>query len=293
MAADRQEDELRRRDGHDRHDRHDRHDGVTPPANRSRGTRPALDSPAVSAAGIARRVTDHARSRGVGPVLTDCATWATRWAAGRPLAGRPTAATFGHEGVQRPYDRSAYNYTWLNERAVELPLAAAQLEAAERAGVDPARILEVGNVLGHYRTVAHAVVDKYERAPGVHNVDVVDLDLAGPFDLILAVSTLEHVGFDEDVQDPGKPARAVARLAAALAPGGRLWCTFPVGYNPALDAALREGSLGFTRLTALRRTGRTNRWTQVPAEQVWGVAYDWLLYTAHAVIVAELVRPAT
>lgn len=248
-----------------------------------------LDSGAVPAAGIARRVTRHARSRGVAPVLADCASWAARWIVGRPLTGRPVSATFTHDGVPHRYRRSAYNYTWLNERAVEVPLAVAQLDAAERAGTDPARILEVGNVLSHYRPAAHTVVDKYERADGVHNVDVVALDLAGPFDLILAVSTLEHVGFDEDVQDPGKPARAVARLGSVLAPGGRLWCTFPVGYNPALDAGLRDGSLGFTRLTALRRTGRDNRWAEVPPADVWGVQYDWLLYTAHAVIVAELV----
>ena len=223
-------------------------------------------------------------------MLTDCASWVARWAAGRPLAGRPTTATFCHDGVDRPYQRSAYNYTWLNERAVEVPLARAQLAAARRAGTDPARILEVGNVLSHYWAVAHTVVDKYERAPGVHNVDVADLDLTGPFDLVLAVSTLEHVGLDEEVQDPGKPARAVARLASVLAPGGRLWCTVPVGYNDALDADLRKGNLGFTRLTSLRRTGRANRWEQVPVEDVWAVQYDSLLYTAHAVIVAELVR---
>jgi hypothetical protein len=82
----------------------------------------------------------------------------------------------------------------------------------------------------------------------------------------------------------------VAHLTSLLAPGGRLFCTFPVGYNPALDERLRTDGLGFDRLTALHRTGRDNRWTQVPVDEVWGVAYDWLLYTAHAVVVADLRR---
>ena len=236
------------------------------------------------ASAIATRVTRHARTRGVAPVVADCASWAARWVLGRPRAGRPGGPTFAFDGVELPYLRHAYNYTWLNERAVEVPLAAAAL-----AGAGP-RVLEVGNVLGHYLPVAHTVVDKYERSPGVHNVDVVDVDL-GPFDLILAVSTLEHVGFDEEVQDPEKPARAIAHLASLLAPGGRLWCTFPVGYNPALDERLQADGLGFDRLAALRRTGRDNRWEQVPVDDVWGVAYDWLLYTAHAVVVAELTAP--
>lgn len=253
---------------------------------------PDLDSPAVPVSTIARRVQDHTRTRGVLPVLADCANWSLRWAAGRPGAGRPSPATFTHEGVERPYFRHPYHYTWLNERAVEVPLAEAVLDEVALAGHDPARVLEVGNVLGHYRPVTHTVVDKYEQAPGVRNVDVVDLDPAttGPFDLVLALSTLEHVGFDEEPKDPGKPAAAVAVLASLLAPGGRLFCTFPVGYNPALDEALRTDGLGFTRLTALRRTGRDNRWEQVPLDEVWGVAYDWLLYTAHAIVVAELQR---
>lgn len=245
----------------------------------------------MAASTIARRITRHARTRGLAPVAADCASWAARWALGRPRAGRPTD-TFGHDGAELPYLRHAYNYTWLNERAVEVPLAAAALAAAGPS----ARVLEVGNVLAHYLPVTHEVVDKYERAAGVHNLDVVEIGadpaVSGPFDLVLAVSTLEHVGLDEEVQDPGKAARAVEHLASLLAPGGRLWCTFPVGYNPALDEALRADGLGFTRLTALRRTGRDNRWEQVPVDDVWGNSYDWLLYTAHAIVVAELVRPA-
>jgi SAM-dependent methyltransferase len=236
---------------------------------------------------IARRITRHARTRGLAPVVADCASWGARWALGRPRTGR-SGATFTHDGHAVGYLHHAYNYTWLNERAVEVPLAAAALAAAGSS----ARVLEVGNVLAHYQPVTHAVVDKYEESPGVHNVDVVDIDIPGPFDLIVAISTLEHVGLDEEVQDPGKPARAIAHLTSLLAPGGRLWCTFPVGYNAALDEGLRAGRLGFDRLTALRRTGRDNRWEQLPVTDVWGISYDWLLYTAHAVVVAELVRPA-
>lgn len=245
----------------------------------------SLDSPAMHPATIARRVGGHVRERGVGPVLADCATWAVRWAAHRPRAGRPSTATFRYDGVEHRYLRHAYNWTWLNERAVEVPLAAAVL-----AGAAGGRVLEVGNVLGHYQAVGHTVVDKYERAAGVLNADVAELDLPGPYDLVLAVSTLEHVGLDEEVQDPGKPARAIERLTSLLAPGGRLWCSHPVGYNLELDRQLQDGRFGFTRLTALRRLGPSNRWEQVPVEEVWGTRYDRLLYTAQAIVIAELQR---
>lgn len=176
-----------------------------------------------------------------------------------------------------------YHYTWLNERAVEVALTLDLLE--RHAG---AEVLEIGNVLGHYSNVAHTVVDKYERAPGVLNADVATLDLGRTFDLVLAVSTLEHVGLDEDVLDAAKPARAIERLRAHLKPGGLLWVTHPVGYNLALDQQLRSGELGFTRLRALLREPTRNVWREVPVEQVWETPYDRLLYTAHAVVVAEL-----
>ena len=60
------------------------------------------------------------------------------------------------------------------------------------------------------------------------------------FDLIVSVSTLEHVGLDEQRREPGKAAAAVRRLTSMLAPGGLLWMTVPVGYNPDLEQAIRR-----------------------------------------------------
>lgn len=185
------------------------------------------------------------------------------------------------------YFAHPYHYTWLNERAVEVALALDLLDQHE--GVD---VLEIGNVLRHYADVAHPVVDKYERSPGVLNADVADLDLGRTFDLIMAISTLEHVGLDEAVADPAKPARAIERLRAHLRPGGLLWITHPVGYNPTLDEQIRTGDLGLTRLRALRRDDSRNVWREVPVEHVWAARYDRLLYTAHGLVVAELTAPS-
>ena len=119
------------------------------------------------------------------------------------------------------------------------------------------RILEVGNVLSHYRPEQdHLVVDKYEDAPGVINRDVLELDDLGPFDLVVAISTLEHVGWDERPRDPDKAPQAALALTRLLAPGGRLVFTVPAGYNPALDAALRDGSIPLSSSAALRRIGQ-------------------------------------
>jgi SAM-dependent methyltransferase len=169
---------------------------------------------------------------------------------------------------------------------VEVPVAQALVDQHA-----PDRVLEIGNVLAHYRPQEHQVVDKYEQAPGVLNRDVLDLEGLGEFDLIVAISTLEHVGWDESPREPTKAARAVSALRCLLAPGGLLAITVPVGYNAAFDAVLRSGEVPLDRAVALRRAGGT-RWREVPPAVVWSVPYDFLLYRARGVLFGFIERPA-
>ncbi|HET8645421.1 MAG TPA: class I SAM-dependent methyltransferase, partial [Vicinamibacteria bacterium] len=170
--------------------------------------------------------------------------------------------------------------TWSNERAVEVPVVWRLVE--ERAG---GRVLEVGNVLGHYFPRRHTVIDKFERAPGVVNADAADHDTPRRYDLIVSISTLEHVGFDEEPREAGKPLRAVANLTRLLAPGGLLCATIPLGYNPHLDALLESGALAWTRRLALRRVTRGNRWREASWEDVRGSRYDEPWVGASAVVI--------
>jgi len=160
-----------------------------------------------------------------------------------------------------------YNLTWRNEREVEIAVAAEAVKSRAAA-----RILEVGNVLSWYMPVAHAVVDKYEHGAGVINADVVDFDPGRRYDLVVSISTLEHVGWDEHPRDPEKVVRAVARLKRLLAPGGRLLITAPLGYNPGFDALLEAGRLGFDRLSFLRRDDRTHQWSEIEAQAAYAAA---------------------
>ena len=156
-----------------------------------------------------------------------------------------------------------------------------------------ARILEVGNVLSHYRSQHHTVVDKYEQASGVLNRDIFELSDLGSFHLVVAVSTVEHVGWDESPRIPGRAVEAIHALRALLAPGGRLVLTVPVGYNPSLDQALRAGVVPFEHLVALRRKGGGTAWRQVTPDEAWRAPYDFLLYSARGVLVATVGGDAT
>jgi SAM-dependent methyltransferase len=232
---------------------------------------------------LGARARAAVQARGLRPVAGDFARWGMAAAAGAPWTLGGAHGTFELQGERHRYLYHRYKLTWLTERAVEVPVAQAEVDRC--AG---GRILEVGHVLGHYRPQTHPVVDKYEQAPGVLNRDVLALGDLGPFDLIVAISTLEHVGHDESPQDPTAAPRAVAELRKRLAPGGRLVVTVPAGYNPAFDAALRDGAIPTRSLAALRRAGAGTDWREVPAAEAWTVPYDFLLYRARAVVFAVI-----
>jgi hypothetical protein len=100
------------------------------------------------------------------------------------------------------------------------------------------------------------------------------------------------VGRDERPRDPAKAKRAVAALRSLLAAGGRLVITVPVGYNPELDAALRDGEIQFTCAAALRRDGSGPRWRAVTRAEVFSAPYDFLRYSARGVLFAVIDAPA-
>jgi hypothetical protein len=190
----------------------------------------------------------------------------------------PTHFSLGGETYRYYYHW--YNRTWINERCVELPFAFSLLDRC--AGK---RVLEVGHVLGHYGRRGHDVVDKYERGRGVRNADVTELHSETRYDLIVSLSTLEHVGWDESPCDPEKTVRALERLIGLLCPGGMLAVTFPLGYNPHLDRHLWEGSLPFNRVHYLKRLNAVNDWEEASAEDVKGTAYGSPHFAANAVVI--------
>jgi SAM-dependent methyltransferase len=232
------------------------------------------------------RLVAATKVRGARPVAGDFVRWSTRVAAGFPRAfGSGRDGEFTFDGEAYPYLYGAYKRSWMTERAVEVPIA--QRIVDRNIGK---RVLEVGNVLSHYGPQRHTVVDKYEVEPGVENLDVFELESLGEFDLVVAVSTIEHVGWDEEPRVPGKAVEALRALRERVAPGGRLVLTIPAGYNPSLDEALRGGAVEFSDLKGMRRQGGGTSWRQVAPDEAWRAPYDFLLYSARGVLVATLER---
>lgn len=178
----------------------------------------------------------------------------------------------------------AYNMTWACERCVEVPIGRRMVERA-RAG----KVLEVGNVLGHYGPVHHTVLDKFERSEGVINEDILDFSPSDRFDLILSLSTFEHIGFDDD-SEGGSGAKIQAAIQACLrllTPGGTLVLTLPIGYNPELDQMIAADDLGAQKATYLRRVG-TLDWEKCSKSAALASPYKSKYPYANAIMVAEL-----
>jgi 2-polyprenyl-3-methyl-5-hydroxy-6-metoxy-1,4-benzoquinol methylase len=197
------------------------------------------------------------------------------------------SATFDYRGERLGYHVDGGNRPFDNERAVELAIAVRVL--TEHA--DPETIVEVGNVLPHYLPTQHAVLDKFEHHRKVTwNEDV--LEFRPPFEpeLILSVSTLEHVGHVERPPDPTGFPRAVAALRSWLAPGGQLFFTVPLGYNPSVLELLENASDSFDEVTVMRRISTENEWAPSSLEEVRDLRYGQPFPCANAVAIVRASR---
>lgn len=176
---------------------------------------------------------------------------------------------WGDKNLQ--YADYGYNSTRINERCVEIPVAEAWMSR------DPKLIgLEVGNVLSHYHDVNHRIVDRYEVAVGVDNIDV--FDISETYDWILAISTLEHVRWDEKPRQASGSVRALNHLHSLLNPSGKMLVTIPMGYQPFLDREILSGTTGATKsYTYTRSDLDVNVWLQDDSikHEPYGVRTDW------------------
>lgn len=231
--------------------------------------------------GVIDRCLNLIRERGLWFFVRKAATVAGRMLYASTLLRFRRPGTFIWRGKTFRYFCHPYNFTWDNERAVEIPIALDLIEQF-RGG----RVLEIGNVLSHYVTQEWDVVDKFERCEGIVCGDAVTYCPPQPADLILSISTLEHVGFDDDVRDPTLIPQAIENLRGnSLAPGGRLMATVPIGYNPDLDWRLFAGELGESAVWFLKRTARYE-WREATADEVrdTGYATDYIEAGALAII---------
>lgn len=201
-----------------------------------------------------------------------------------------THNTFRFQNKSISYLDHPYNHTKYNERAVEVPLIWEYLKNKKKK-----HILEVGNVFMHYYPpFPHTIVDKYEKADGVRNEDILTYNPRKKFEVIVSISTIEHIGWDEKKKEKMKIPRVIAHLYDLLAPGGEAFITFPVGYNAYLDEHLYAATLPFSTINYLKRTSLGNEWKEVMKEDILGSKYASPYPNANAIcigIIKKTVSP--
>jgi len=170
--------------------------------------------------------------------------------------------------------------SWATERVVEIPIVLNYIDKNKK-------ILEVGNVLSQFVDVKWDIVDKYEKGKGVINEDIIEFKPKEKYDLIISISTLEHVGFNEQVglgelvksddeEDNDKIIEAIINLKNnCLKPNGNIIATVPLGYNKKMDKKLFDNKLGFDELFFLKRVSKSNEWKEINKNEVVDAQYGY------------------
>lgn len=198
------------------------------------------------------------------------------------LAPRRQVEVLG-EGVPLEYDFR--RWAWRSERSVELGLGSRAL-----AGRRLDDVLEVGNVMHGAGVSGHTVVDRYEAGDHVVNEDIVGFDPGRRYSLVLSISTVEHIGWDEQPRDPEKAVVALEHMTRLIEPGGAMLVTVPVGYHPALDDAF-VARAPFERVALLVKVSRLARWEERPLGDRARVRYGAPYANGNAVLVGVRGEP--
>ncbi|MCP4108761.1 MAG: class I SAM-dependent methyltransferase [Desulfobacteraceae bacterium] len=194
---------------------------------------------------------------------------------------------FSVHGKLYPYFVHYYNQTWANERAVEIPIVQDILNSDSNGN-----ILEIGNVFSHYFPVRYDVIDKYERfgRTDIIKEDIAEYQTTEKYDLIVSISTIEHVGWDELPRDPDKIFLVIEKSYDLLAENGKAVFTIPVGYNPHLDRALRTGKIQFCSAYCLKRINKQNEWTESDLTSVLDCEYGKPFPNANGLVIAFIYK---
>ncbi|MDH5533415.1 MAG: class I SAM-dependent methyltransferase [Candidatus Pacebacteria bacterium] len=180
------------------------------------------------------------------------------------------------------YFLNPYNASFANERAVEVSIIKNEIDKAKTLNKD---ILEIGNVLSHYLTINHTVVDKYEKDDEVINEDALTYNPSKKFDLIVAISTFEHIGYDEKIKDPQKIIKVINHLKTLLKRKGKLIFTVPISYNKILNKQILKNELPINKSIYLIRNSKINTWEETKLVKALKQKYNTPYPNANAIMI--------
>ena len=189
---------------------------------------------------------------------------------------------FLFDGEKLNYFYSKNAPTWANERCVEIAIFKKIIEKEWRVGK---KVLEIGNTLSHYLDVYHFSVDKYEKGDRVINEDITTFKTGEKYDLILSISTLEHVGWDENPKEVEKIKKAFRR--DLLKKEGLFIFSVPLHYNTYLDELIYKNQIKIDKKYFFNRVGK-NEWIQCSEEETKITRYGSPFFAANSIMIGVI-----
>ncbi|MDI6785163.1 MAG: hypothetical protein QMD92_00480 [bacterium] len=198
--------------------------------------------------------------------------------------------TFIFQSKKYCYFYNRRNYTFINERAIEIPIFN-RIVNKYKIG----KILEVGSTLWNYFHQDYHIVDKYDHSTGIINMDILSYKPKFKYDLIISISTLEHVGWNENLYSAKKSKnnndcffKTIKHLESLLSNKGVLIFSVPLGYNPFVDLSLTKNFKYFTELHFMQRSYFKNQWKQVKYKHIKNLKHNHILSYSNAIVVGVI-----
>jgi len=169
-----------------------------------------------------------------------------------------------------PYFYHKYNKAWKSERTIEIPIF--RMFIKENIGKD---LLEIGNVINHYYPFNHLVLDKYEKAEGVINEDILGFKTKKKFDFIFSISTFEHIGIDDYPKNPEKAVLALKYvLKNLLKKNGLFVLSFPLNYNKAIKEMIDKKRIKNFKMYCFKKIDmKRNFWKEADYPEIRNIEY--------------------
>ena len=165
-----------------------------------------------------------------------------------------------------------------NERVIEIPYVYSFIKNTKIK-----KLLEIGNTLSNYFDLEHVIIDKYETANNIINIDIVEYVTKNKYDLIISVSTIEHIGYDEPKKEYGKALKALQKLIGLLNKNGKLVITVPLNYNPEINSIIVEKKIKFSEIHFMKRISWFNTWKETTQADALKCAYGGKYSAANAI----------
>jgi len=127
----------------------------------------------------------------------------------------------------------------------------------------------------------------------VKNIDIVDFKSKIKYDLIISISTMEHIGFEENYTNEineSKIINSFKNLKSLIKDNGTCIITIPINQNPILDKLIFQEQIQFEYKYYLKRISKSNEWIEIDLNDsnIYNIRYGKPYFGANCLFIGIL-----